>query len=143
MAIWHNLKPLTVELINKKALQEFTVTTSVKLSEANFSNGLRIQGTQNGPNNEKNPLYNFNGYMRTVWRNKVELYEGECRQGFKHGYGREILGSKEYFMGYFVEGERHGSGELFSFDGMLKLKGTWRYGEYVTEKRDRQSSRHK
>ena len=56
------------------------------------------------PNNDKNPLYNFNGYMRTVWRNKLELYEGECRQGFKHGYGREILETKEYFKGFYVEG---------------------------------------
>ena len=42
LAVWHNLKPLTVDLINKKAVKLFNITTSVKYTEINFSNGLRI-----------------------------------------------------------------------------------------------------
>ena len=61
--------------------------------------------------------------------NKFFTYEGEWREGKKHGTGKLILGDGGYYEGAFVEGEIEGNGERLYGHSGAKYVGHFSKGE--------------
>ena len=66
----------------------------------------------------------FAGVGRIVYDNGAS-YEGECRDGKKHGWGTNIYASGEVYEGEWEDDKRHGPGKyLYSHGGVYE--GEWR-----------------
>ena len=52
-----------------------------------------------------------------------DIYEGEWKNGFYHGYGRMIYGKNhevDYYMGHWKTGRKHGIGLQILKDGTVQ-----------------------
>lgn len=61
---------------------------------------------------------------------KEYVYDGEIKNNVPHGYGQiKYLDDNEYFLGYFKDGQKHGTG-IFTDKNNKRIFGKWNEGEY-------------
>jgi hypothetical protein len=87
---------------------------------AKYENGLVYRGEfkKNSPNGSGKLLNNAE---------KV-LYDGQWKEGLRHGAGRENCEDGSIYIGEFEKGKPHGSGKLFNDKEELLYEGEWKNG---------------
>ncbi len=61
---------------------------------------------------------------------KGTKYEGDWKEGKKHGYGTIVWPDGKKYEGLWDDDKQHGEGEHFPADGMAR-KGIWENGVHV------------
>ncbi|KAJ8303331.1 hypothetical protein KUTeg_019727 [Tegillarca granosa] len=69
------------------------------------------------------------GHGVYVYENKYYRYEGEWKNGKKHGHGKLLMKDGSYYEGQFCEGEITGNGFRFFAPGQCKYTGQFFKGE--------------
>ena len=71
-----------------------------------------------------------NGFGIYVYDNRFFRYEGEWRNGVKHGSGKLAMRDGSYYEGDFKKGEICGKGYKFDKNKQTEYTGDFFYGEY-------------
>ena len=59
------------------------------------------------------------------------IYEGQWKNGKKHGYARETICQDKCYEGYFKDGDRHGKGMETQRDGRIVKYGYWERNHFT------------
>lgn len=59
--------------------------------------------------------------------NDVGRYEGQFKNGQKHGYGKFTWADGSYYEGQYRNDEKHGEGRLFDKKNKLIGEGVWEH----------------
>lgn len=70
----------------------------------------------------------LNPLMTILWKKDGSFYLGGWRNDCKNGLGFEIKPMRHKYKGYFLNGKRHGKGQLKSIDG-TRYFGDWIHGK--------------
>nr|KAG5708027.1 hypothetical protein BaRGS_025165 [Batillaria attramentaria] len=70
-----------------------------------------------------------NGYGVYVYENQFFRYEGEWKNGKKHGHGKLVMSDGTYYEGQFVNGEINGHGFKYFSSSCCKYTGQFLNGE--------------
>jgi len=98
----------------------------IQVTQLMWTNGYGVQGTYSGSfaKSSQQP----HGFGRFEHAEVLEWYEGEFRQGEKHGKGRTALANGDFYEGSFACGQEHGSGVKKFRDGR-SFEGQFMHGE--------------
>jgi radial spoke head protein 1 len=67
-------------------------------------------------------------YTYTLEEGKIDKYEGEWLDNFKHGIGKMVYSESGEYFGRFENGKRHGEG-VFTYKNKDIYSGSWMYGK--------------
>jgi phosphatidylglycerophosphate synthase len=70
----------------------------------------------------------LNGYGLIIFRDSLDIYEGELLNGRMHGQGVFNFGNGDRYEGEFEDGKEHGQGVYITVDGE-RYEGTWKHGK--------------
>jgi hypothetical protein len=74
---------------------------------------------------------NKHGYGNYKWADG-ERYEGEYQNDLRHGNGTYFWKNGQRYMGQWVDDKREGKGAIYNKNGKLKIKGTWKDDQIIT-----------
>ncbi len=69
-------------------------------------------------------MYYKNGYIK---------YDGDFVNGKKEGKGKYVWEDGEYYIGQWLNNQKHGKGIEYLKDGNIKYDGYFASGEYIDE----------
>lgn len=99
--------------------QSAGASTGLKHVFVTMKTGSTYDGTVNS-NNERHGW----GVYQVVFGGR---YEGEWRNGFKHGHGTSYYkNNKVQYEGEWEGGEPHGQGKVYNCNGKLLYDGLWK-----------------
>lgn len=126
---------MTLAMLKKEQRNNFKLDARKHVfDEIQYKMGLRCFGILEGTRNPNKPYENLQGFMRMLWHNQDELYEGETVGGMRQGWGRFINDIEGHvYIGEWHEDEMHGRGRMFDMKGNVKRVGTWEDGEPVDD----------
>lgn len=86
---------------------------------------MKTGSTYNGTVNDNNERHGF-GVYQVIFAGR---YEGEWRNGFKHGHGVSYYKNNNVqYEGMWEGGEPHGQGKAYNANGKLMYDGLWKGG---------------
>lgn len=69
------------------------------------------------------------GVGRQIFRGNGSVYEGQFRNEYKDGYGRQIWDDGEYYLGQFKDNKREGLGKFVFKSGRVQ-QGRWENDQF-------------
>ncbi len=70
------------------------------------------------------------GFGRFIWTSGSK-YKGNWKMNKRDGYGEEFLSNGTRYKGQFSNDKKHGEGVLYAVDGSILKEGEWQYGQFV------------
>ena len=122
---------MTLAILRKEQKNNFKLDPRKHFfDEIQYKMGLRCFGIREGTGNENKPYENLQGFMRMLWHNQDELYEGEVVDGMRKGWGRFINDTEGHvYVGEWDEDEMHGQGIMYDIKThKVMRKGLWERG---------------
>lgn len=114
-------------LLNKDAISIKSTENSLKSSNVAKLNRQKVAKS----NYKGEMMHNLrNGFGIYIYENKFFRYEGEWRNGVKHGNGKLIMKDGSFYEGEFRDGEINGKGYKFDSTKQTEFTGEFFEGAY-------------